>query len=151
MQGYFSDSRYNARSLWFYGTKFKDQLWNSGRRTITGGRVFAMRADGIGVGAAQNIHLVNHSETTSPGTVSSNAPAPSISTPVVVGTLSTPSNNSTTSSKWLDLPAGWANDVVQGTKRGFGVHVDSGTPYLALLSVSESGGFCGAVEINHLG
>ena len=151
VQGYFSDSRYNATSLWFYGTKIKDQLWNSGRRTVTSGRIFAMRADGIGTGAAQNIHLVKHSELTSPGSVSSNAPAPTVSTPVVVGTLSTPSNNPTTASKWLDLPSGWANDVVQGTSRGFGVYVSSGSPYLALLSVSETGGFCGSLEISHLG
>lgn len=154
VQGYYSDSRYNAKSFWYYGTKFKDQLWNSGRRTITGGRVFAMRADGIGVGAAQNILLVKHNETTSPGNVASNAPEPAVfptTGPVVVGTLSTPTNNPTTSNKWLDLPAGWADDVVQGTNRGFGVYVASGTPYLALLSVNETGGFCGAVEISHLG
>lgn len=148
-QWYYSNAAFIARGLFYYGTKPQDQLQYGGRRTIVSGRIFLIRANGVGASAAGGVGIMLHSELYSPGTVSGVGAPNFFGTNTVVASLTTPVIGGSTYQAWGDLPSNWANDLVQGTYRGIGIYTGSG-PYLALQSVSANG-YSGVLEFTHLG
>ncbi len=147
-QGYYSNAAWNARGLWYYGTKVQDQISYSGRRTVTQTRVFVQR-NTAGSSADLDVYFCMHAEVSSPGTVSG-VGAPTLSeTPTSLITLRMPAFGSDYNG-WATLPSGWAGDLIDGTYRGVAVYIAAGSPYLALDSVGENS-FSGLLEFTHLG
>lgn len=147
-QGYFSNATWNAYGLWYYGTKPYSDLYNSGRRTITGLRFLIIRWD-AGTSAAMSPVFVLHKETTSPGTVTGVA-APAIFgtedvSTATVGTVATGTNTA-----WETLSTQWGIDIVNGTYRGIAVYDATSPVYANFASVTDNG-LTGVLEFTHLG
>ena len=143
VQGYYSNTAYNATGCWFYGTKPNTTLYYGGRRTITSGRVYLKRMDG-GDGVDRDITLHLHTSTSVP------AGAPTISSGSDID-ANLPWNGA---GKWIALPATWAALLVSGaTWKGtalFKTTADGTTNYMTLANLSEDAN-SGKLEISHLG
>ena len=142
-QGYYSNAAWNARGLWYYGTKPATQLAYSGRRTIVSGRILMIRST-AGASGAQAATIYLHDQTASPGSVTG------VAAPTLSGTPTTITALAASASAWINLPSGWAAQIVAGTDRGIAVYDSSGSPYMNFESVA-SNGFSGVLEFTHLG
>jgi len=143
VQGYYSNSGYNATGCWFYGTKPNTTLYYGGRRTITSGKIWLKRMDG-GDGVDRDVTLWEHTYTSVP------AGAPSLYNGTDID-ANLPWNGAAVS---ITLPATWAADLVSGAPyKGIAVYkstADGTTNYMTLANLSEDAN-TGRLEIHHLG
>ena len=145
IQGYYSNSAYNATGCWFYNNKPTTALYYGGRRTILSGKVWMKRMDGgDGVDRDITMYLHRHTVTTADG-----------SAPQLSGGSNIDANLAWNgAAKSIDMPAGWANYVVDGsTWKGVAIFKptsDATTNYMTLANLSEDAN-TGRLEIHHLG
>jgi len=147
-QGYFSNSAYNAMGFWYYGTNPYSNLYNSGRRTVTGGTFLLIRAD-AGSSAAMTPVLAMHDYTASPGTVTGQGTPTLYYTGQSAGvSVTTPAGGSNLAS--ASLPFQWVQDLADGTRRGIAVYAPTTPVYANFYSVAENA-YSGLLQISHLG
>lgn len=152
VQGYFSNAALNATGLWYYGTKVADQIYNSGRRTVTNVEVYMRRNTG-GSGSNQHVSIALHNELTNPGSVYTAGPTlyfPSPqTTPLQVTTGTGLAWNG--GFEWCAITvAEWRAALVNGTNKGVAIRDADGVPYVILDSVAENGD-SGRLRFTHLG
>jgi hypothetical protein len=143
IQGYYSNTAYNATGCWFYGTKPNSTLYYGGRRTIVSGKIWLKRMDG-GDGVDRGITLWKHQYTSVP------AGAPALFAGVDID-ANLPWNGAAV---LITLPAGWADQLVSGdTYKGLAIYkstADGTTNYMTLANLSEDAN-TGRLEIAHWG
>jgi hypothetical protein len=157
VQGYYSNSTYNAVGLWFYGTKPNTSLSYNGRRTITGGTIYMKREDGgASVGYDPVIYLHDQTDNPGPGLVTNRDPT--LNTTGIFGGVSVDVNLAweATSGTLVPLPSTYASQLVAGTHRGVAIyiptssHISTGHPYMTLSNLSEDAA-SGQLSISHYG
>ena len=149
-QGYYSNSAYNYDGLWFYGhNAFKNFMTTSGThkpatyRVPTVWRVTMVR-NGGGNNVADAVYVGTHSSATKPANLTAGAGAHVVYDVVHLGNLTYGQ------SFQADVPASLYNNLINGSRQGFGVAVAGGKPYMYLYSVGENG-FSGWVHVEHIG
>ena len=144
VQGFYSNSSYNATGCWFYGTKPNTTLYYGNRRTITSGNIWLKRMDG-GDGVDRDITIRVHTDASQP------AGAPGVQGTAVDIAANLPWNGA---GKWVALPVGWADLLVTGsTYKGVALlksTADNSTNYMTLANLSEDAN-SGKLQIYHLG
>ena len=149
-QGYYSNSAYNYDGLWFYGhNAFKNFMTTSGThkpatyRVPTVWRVTMVR-NGGGNNQSDAVYVGTHTSATKPANLTAGAGAHVVYDVVHLGNLTYGQ------SFQADVPASLYNNLINGSRQGFGVAVAGGKPYMYLYSVGENG-FSGWVHVEHIG
>jgi hypothetical protein len=147
-QGYFSNSAYNAMGFWYYGTNPYSNLYNGGRRTVTGGTFLLTRAD-AGNSAAMTPVLAMHDYLSNPGTVTGQGTPTLYYTAQSSGvSVTTPAGGSNLA--FASLPLQWVQDLANGTHRGIAVYAPTTPVYANFYSVAENA-YSGLLSISHYG
>lgn len=119
MQGHWtSGSTSDNTGYWFYGRG----LMVAGATASGGGSIRLTRDSATGMSAAANIYLARHASHTKPG-----SPPALIGSAVLIGTLRYGQTGT------FDLPAGFAQDLLDGTAGGVAI-VYAGTTHYAALA-----------------
>ena len=148
--GYYSNSAYNYDGLWFYGhNAFKNFMTTSGThkpatyRVPTVWRVTMVR-NGGGNNQSDAVYVGTHTSATKPANLTAGAGAHVVYDVVHLGNLKYGESFN------ADVPASLYNNLINGSRQGFGVATGSGKPYMYMYSVAENG-FSGWVHVEHLG
>jgi len=147
VQGYYSNSSYNATGCYFYNDKPTAALYYGGRRTITGGKIWLKRMDG-GTTGLLDVTMWVHKHTVMP----SNLTAPQMNSSGVDIAANLVWNGAAQS---IALPATWADLIVQGSVwKGIALFKAAGSSatanFMTLANLSEDAN-TGRLEITHLG
>jgi chitodextrinase len=145
--GYVSDSKFNARGMFIYGTQ-PTALYYDGRRTFTDCKIYLKR-EACGNSAPATPILALHQFTSTPASGGNQSAPTMYGTPTSSGvSLTTPAVGGTAA--WGTVPLSWAELLVAGTYRGIAIYNPGGPPYLCLSSVSENSS-SGDLRFYHLG
>lgn len=112
------------QGAWFYGTAPAATLAGA---TITAAKVYLDRRPG-GIPGPVPIGLYLHNQTSPPAATPPRAAGPLTVTSLQIGEV-----------RWVDLPAGWGQQIADGTAAGLGIYTVTASAYAALASLTQSG------------
>ena len=149
-QGYYSDPASNYDGLWFYGhNAFKNFMTTSGTHKPATYRVptvwqVTMVRNGGGNNVADPVYVGTHTSATKPANLTAGSGSH------VVYDVQHLCSLKFGEAVGANVPASLYNNLINGSRQGFGVATGSGKPYMYLYSVAENG-FSGWVHVEHLG